>query len=149
LESKLFQITVVSRTSSNASFPADIHVIKVAYTQAELAKVFQGQDAIISTVGAAAFEEQKVFIDAAVEAGVKRFIPSELSTNTLSDAVRKLVPVFESKKVIIDYLKEQETSGLTWTGLSGGLLLDWVSGIKLILLLYLHLGGSSMWIPRI
>jgi hypothetical protein len=120
-------VTVLTRASSNSSFPKDINVIQTSYSQAELVKAFEGQDSVVSTVGATGFEEQKVFIDAAIEAGVRRFIPSELSTNTLSDAVRQLVPLFEAKKAIIDYLKGKESSGLTWTGLSGGVLFDWVS----------------------
>jgi NmrA-like family len=126
-----------------------VHVVKTAYSQAELAKVFNGQDAVISTVGATGFEEQRVFIDAAVEAGVKRFIPSELSTNTLSDAVRQLVPVFEPKKAILGYLKDRESSGLTWTGLSGGLMLDYVSCTQSTRTICLHHLGATYWIPRI
>lgn len=101
-------------------------VVKTDYSEPELVKAFTGQDAVISAVGATAFMDQKLFIDAAVKAGIKRFIPSELSSNTLSNAVRQLVPVFEPKKVVLDYLMEKESSGLTWTGLSPGLLLDWV-----------------------
>jgi len=87
----------------------------------------KGQDAIISAIGASGFQEQKVIIDAAIKAGVKRFIPSEFSTNTLSEAVRQLVPVFEPKKAILQYLMEKESTGLTWTGLSIGAMFDWVS----------------------
>jgi putative NADH-flavin reductase len=126
LQSKWFEVTVLTRPSSNSSFPTDVHVVKTAYTEAELAKVFQGQDAVVSAVGAPGFQEQKTFIDAAIKAGVQRFIPSEFSSNTLSNAVRQLVPVFEPKKQVLDYLKEKEATGLTWTGLSTGPLLDWV-----------------------
>jgi hypothetical protein len=55
----------------------------------------RGQDAVISAVGATGFVDQKKFIDASIRAGVKRFIPSEFSSNTLSDAVIQLVPRFE------------------------------------------------------
>ena len=90
-------------------------------------KAFTGQDAIVSTIGAAGLTQQKAFIDAAVKAGVKRFLPSELSTNTRSDAVRELLPLFEAKQEILNYLQEKEGTGLTWTGLATGPLLDWVS----------------------
>ena len=102
-------------------------MVRTAYSEPELVKAFAGHDAVISVVGAPAFLDQKVFIDAAIKAGVKRFIPSELSSNTWSEAVRQLVPVFKPKKAVLDYLKENESSGLTWTGLSTGALLDWVS----------------------
>ncbi|KAI9881752.1 MAG: hypothetical protein M1823_006537, partial [Watsoniomyces obsoletus] len=103
----------------------DIQTQKVPYTESELAKVFEGQDAVISAVGAAGFQEQKVFIDAAIKASVKRFLPSEFSSSTLNEAARRLVPVFELKKQVLDYLKEKESTGLTWTGLATGPLLDW------------------------
>lgn len=123
-------MTVVTRTTSSASFPEDIQTEKVPYTESELAKVFEGQDAVISAVGAAGFQEQKVFIDAAIKASVKRFLPSEFSSSTLNEAARRLVPVFELKKQVLDYLKEKESTGLTWTGLATGPLLDWVSNTK-------------------
>lgn len=124
---KTFEITVLTRSSSNHSFPSDVNVVQTTYSESELVDIFRGQDAVISTVGATGFSEQQGYIDAAIKAGVKRFIPSELSTNTLSSAVRELVPVFEQKKVILDYLKEKETTGLTWTALGTGPVLDWVS----------------------
>jgi hypothetical protein len=45
----------------------------------------------------------------------------------MSKAVRELVPLFEVKMELIDYLKSRESEGLSWTGVGAGLLLDWVS----------------------
>jgi hypothetical protein len=73
------------------------------------------------------FLEQKTLIDAAVKAGIKRFLPSEISSNTLSDTVRQLVPIFEPKKVVLDYFDSKESTGLSWTGFAVGCLFDWVS----------------------
>ena len=69
---------------------------------------------------------QKGFIDAALIAGVKRFIPSEFSVNTMSPTVQDLVPVFQVKKDIIDHLISKEKDGMAWTGIATGLLFDWV-----------------------
>lgn len=77
-------------------------------------------------MGAAAFGEQKKYIDAAITAGVKRFIPSEFSSNTPSPAVVQLLPLFGLKKEVLEYLKTKETSGLTWTAIVTALLFDWV-----------------------
>lgn len=128
-EAKSFEITVLTRSSQSAKFPADITVVKTLYTESELVEIFKGHDAVISTVGATGFSDQKSAIDAAIKAGVKRYIPSELSTNTLSDAVRELLPLFEAKKAVLEYLKEKESTGLTWTGMSVGPLLDWVGEV--------------------
>jgi saccharopine dehydrogenase-like NADP-dependent oxidoreductase len=127
LEAKVFRVTVLTRSSNTTTFPAGVTVIRTSYEKFALEEVMKGKDAIISAIGASGFQEQKVIIDAAIKAGVKRFIPSEFSTNTLSEAVRQLVPVFEPKKAILEYLMEKESTGLTWTGLSIGAMFDWVS----------------------
>ncbi|KAG4435624.1 hypothetical protein IFR05_008899 [Cadophora sp. M221] len=123
-----FNVTVLTRSSSAATFPAGINVHKTDYSNADLIKGFTGQDAVISVVGLSGFTAQKSFIDAAISAGVKRFIPSEFSSNTLSPAVLQLLPVFAQKKEVLDYLKEKEGSGLTWTAIWPALLFD--SGLK-------------------
>jgi hypothetical protein len=102
-------------------------VIETDYTHESLVKILRGQDAVISAIGATGFLGQKAVIDAAITAGVKRFLPSEFSADTLSDAVLSLVPAFVPKREILDYLKEKESTGLTWTGLVVGPLLDDVS----------------------
>lgn len=121
-----FNVTVLTRSSSTATFPAKFSIRKTDYSDADLVAAFKGQDAVISVVGMGGFTEQKKFIDAAVAAGVKRFIPSEFSANTLSPAVLKLLPVFSQKKEILEYLKTKESSGLTWTAIWTALLFDWV-----------------------
>ncbi len=121
-----FNVTVLTRSASEATFPAGISIRKSDYTEVDLETAFKGQDAIISVVGMSGFSEQKKFIDAAISAGVKRFIPSEFSSNTLSPAVLQLLPVFEQKKEVLEYLKAKEASGLTWTAIWTALLFDWV-----------------------
>ncbi|KAJ4993146.1 isoflavone reductase family protein [Stagonosporopsis vannaccii] len=119
------QVTVLTRPTNTLTFPEGVTVIRTAFEELELAKALEGQDAVISSVGATGFQDQKILIDAAIRARVKRFIPSEFSSNTMSPAVRQLVPVFEPKKAILDYLKEKESTGLTWTGIAVGALFDW------------------------
>lgn len=126
-------MSVLTRTSTTARFPPSATIIQANYdSEEDLVRAFTGQDAIVSTVGGAGFTQQKVFIDAAIKAGVKRFLPSEFSMNTQSDAARALVPLFEAKQDILNYLREKEGTGLTWTGLANGPLLDWVSSITYV-----------------
>lgn len=120
-----FKVTVLSRSSSDATFPAGFTVRKSDYSEADLISAFKGQDAVISVVGMGGFTEQKKFIDAAIAAGVKRFIPSEFSSNTLSPAVLQLLPVFGQKKEILEYLKTKQSSTFTWTAIWTALLFDW------------------------
>lgn len=127
LGSSQFNVSVLSRTESEATFPAGVTIRKTDFSDADLEAAFKGQDAVISVVGATAFGEQKKFIDAAVRAGVKRFLPSEFSANTQSDAVLQLLPLFGQKKEVLDYLKAKESEGLSWTGVGSAPLFDWVS----------------------
>lgn len=121
-----FNVTVLTRSSSKASFPAGFTVRKSDFSEADLVTAFKGQDAVISVVGMGGFTEQKKFIDAAISAGVKRFIPSEFSSNTLAPGVLQLLPLFGQKKEVLEYLKTKESSGLTWTAIWTALLFDWV-----------------------
>lgn len=63
-------------------------------------------------------------IDAAVQAGVKRFIPTEYGNNSCL-AASELVPLYGEKAKIIAHLKAQEHTGLTWTAIHTGQFFDW------------------------
>ncbi|KAJ6178910.1 hypothetical protein N7519_009371 [Penicillium mononematosum] len=123
--SSQFEITAISRKESEATFPPGVTLLKTDYSETDLEAAFKGKDVVISAVGASAFGEQKKFVDAAVRAGVKRFIPSEFSVNSQNDAVVQLLPLFGQKKELIEYLKSKETDGLTWTGIATSGLFDW------------------------
>ncbi|KAJ5372628.1 hypothetical protein N7517_004634 [Penicillium concentricum] len=123
--SSQFKITVISRKESEATFPPGVAVLNTEYSDKGLEAVFKGQDVVISAVGANAFGEQKKFVDAAIRAGVNRFIPSEFSANSQNDAVVQLLPIFGQKKELVEYLKSKEADGLTWTGIASSGLFDW------------------------
>ncbi|RHZ46911.1 aromatic alcohol reductase [Aspergillus thermomutatus] len=125
LASAKFNITVLSRKESEATFPAGVTVRKTDYSEADLEAAFKGQDVVISALGAMGFGEQKKLVDAAVRAGVQRFLPSEFSASSQDEAVLHLLPLFEQKKELIEYLKTKETEGLSWTGIATAMLLDW------------------------
>ncbi|GAB1200785.1 hypothetical protein APSETT444_010164 [Aspergillus pseudonomiae] len=125
IASSSFNITVLSRKESKASFPAGITVHKSDFSDADLEAAFKGQDAVISAVGATAFGEQKKVVDAAIRSGVQRFIPSEFSSNSQNEAVLKLAPFFGQKKELIEYLKTKQSDGLSWTAIATSGLLDW------------------------
>ncbi|KAJ6082891.1 hypothetical protein N7467_007026 [Penicillium canescens] len=123
--SNKFTITVICRKESEAVFPPGVTVLKTDFSGSSLEAAFQGQDAVISAVGATAFNEQKALVDAAIVAGVQRFIPSEFSANSQSETVLQLLPLFGQKNDVIKYLKSKESSGLTWTGIATSGLFDW------------------------
>ncbi|OJJ54815.1 hypothetical protein ASPSYDRAFT_61319 [Aspergillus sydowii CBS 593.65] len=125
LESKDFDVTVLTRSSSEATFPAGVTVRKSDFSSSDLQKALKGQDAVISAVGATGFADQRKLIDAAILAGVRRFLPSEFSADSLNDAVLGLLPLFGQKKEVIEYLKSQQSDSFTWTGVATAPLFDW------------------------
>ena len=72
--SSRFEITVISRKASEATFPPGVTVLKIDYSDKDLEAAFKGKDVVISAVGAQALGDQKKFVDAAIRADVKRFI---------------------------------------------------------------------------
>lgn len=88
----------------------------------------RGQDAVISCLGdtPSAVAAQRALIDASVEAGVGRFIPSEFGSDPLHPFVRSL-PFFKDKIEHQAVLREAASSveGFSWTVLVTGPFLDW------------------------
>ena len=97
-----------------------------------LKEVLQGQDAVVSTLGTFAVGNQKPLVDAAVAAGIKRFIPSEFGINTRKANGKPIGKVLAAKIETVDYLDEKakENPGFSWTGISIGLFFDFVGCAK-------------------
>lgn len=121
-----FNITILSRESSKSTFPSTVKTIKIAddYPANELEAAFKNQDAVLSLVGGLGTGDQPKFIDAAVKAGVKRFFPSEFGSK-LSKKAAEIFPGFEGKLQVVEYLKAQESKGLSWTAIVNGPFFDW------------------------
>ncbi|KAM0549197.1 hypothetical protein ACHAPJ_009506 [Fusarium lateritium] len=125
LEADKFNITVIRRAGSESTFSSDVKVVDVDYSSLDsLRSAFKGQDAVISLVPTFAADAQKGFVDAAIDAGVSRFIPSEFSAN-LANANARTLPVFAAKIKLQEYLVEKtKYSDLTYTFIYGGGWLD-------------------------
>lgn len=91
-----------------------------------LQKALVGVDAVISTLGAPAVgNAQRALVDAAVAAGVQRFVPSNFGCDQQNTLTRQL-PVFAEKVKTEDYLVEKaESSSLSYTFFYNNLFLDW------------------------
>ncbi|PSN58914.1 NAD(P)-binding protein [Corynespora cassiicola Philippines] len=125
LESSSFNISVLSREGSSSTFPPGVNVIRANYQSIDsLKSVLIGQDAVISLVGGNSLGDQKKLIDAAISAGVKRFIPSEFGSNSVDERVRAIVPFLAAKTGTVDYLKSKE-SIISWTSVITGPFFDW------------------------
>ncbi|KAI1416454.1 NmrA-like family protein [Hypoxylon sp. FL1857] len=120
-----FEVTVVSRKSS-ATAPDGVKVLKLAddLPQSELEKAFAGQDAVVMTTNFQVFGQEGKFIDAAIKAGVKRFIPSEFGSNTRNQNTLAMFPMMGAKAKVVSELKAKEGEGLTWTAICAGMIAD-------------------------
>jgi hypothetical protein len=90
-----------------------------------LVEVFQGQDAVVSTIGGNALSTQTTIIDAAIKAGVRRFLPSEFGNDSDSAKGLEMVPFFQPKKVVLDYARAKQDE-LSFTAIETGVFFDWV-----------------------
>jgi hypothetical protein len=127
IASNKFTVSILSRPESTSTYPDHIKVFKSDYTSTSLVQAFTGQDAVVCALGAGGLSSEINVIDAAVAAGVKRFLPAEYGSNTLNPKGAYLVPVFGIKADAIEYLKQQEPKGLTWTAIPAGLAFELVS----------------------
>jgi hypothetical protein len=128
LKESSFNTTVLSREGSSSTFPSTVKVIHANYDSPDsLKKAFEGQDVVLSLVAGHVLGDQNKFIDAAIAAGVKRYIPSEFGSNTTDARTRAIVPVFEAKYGTVNYLKTKEKE-ISWTSFITGPFFDW--GLK-------------------
>jgi uncharacterized protein YbjT (DUF2867 family) len=120
-----FNVSVLSRESSIATFPNGVEVHRSDYTESSLLSAFQGQDAIVSTIATFSTHLQTSIIATAVKAGVKRFVPSEYGIDTSLPTIPNFVPPATPKQDTIQCLKSYESAGLSWTGICVGAFFDW------------------------
>lgn len=124
---KEFTVTVLARKSSKSSFPSNVRVVRVKddFPQAALVDALRGQDVVISAVGPEAKKTEYKLVDAAIEAGVKRFFPSEYGLDNSDPKPAALTPIFGVKHEMQHHLHSKEKEGLTWTSVATGMWLDW------------------------
>lgn len=93
-----------------------------------LTQALTGQDAVVSTVGTDGLLGQTLLIDAAIRAGVKRFLPSEFGSD-LDNPKAAVLPVFGYKVTVLKHLRAaieaQSGEGMTYTNIRTSIFLDW------------------------
>ncbi|CAH0033939.1 unnamed protein product [Clonostachys rhizophaga] len=124
--SNKFNVTVFRRIGSSSAFPDNVTVVDIDLTSVDdLTAALKGQDAFISAVGTLQIPGQRALIDAAIAAGVKRFIPSDFGSNLDNPKTRKL-PVFAKKIEIQEYLIEKaKADSITYSLVYNSAFLDW------------------------
>lgn len=131
-----FELSILSRAGSKSTYPPNANIITIPDnpTHEDYVHALRGQDAVVSGLGFEGKPTEKALIDAAVEAGVKRFLPSEYGVDNTNPAASGLSPVFKRKADVIEYLKSKERSGLSWTAVPTGMWLDWYAKLLQLLL---------------
>lgn len=99
-----------------------------------LTAAFKGQDAVISAVAAEGHLSQSLLIDAAIAAGVKRFLPGEFGSD-LSNPNGSKLPVFAHKVATRKHIEDKIRAGadITYTYVINGAFLDWGLDVGFIL----------------
>ncbi|KAK3695804.1 hypothetical protein B0T22DRAFT_418648 [Podospora appendiculata] len=128
-----FAVTVLTRQASPANLPPSVTAVQVDYDSLDsLVSALTGQDAVISTIAGAALSKQLLLIDAAVQAGVKRFLPSEFGSNTLN-AKTAALPITRDKVTVQAALAAQAAANpaFSYTLVINGPFLDWCAAVGL------------------
>lgn len=127
-----FTVTVLKRASSKSpnNYPSGVKVEQVddAFAVEDLVPIFQSQDAVIVTIKGTQVDIQKRLADAALKAGVKRFIPADFgSVDSASEHAQECVPLFKNKTTVIEYLTKlaNENESFSWSSLVCGHFFDW------------------------
>jgi len=126
-QSTKFDVTVITRQSSKATFPQNTKTVRVGdeYPLDEMVNVFRGQDAVVLSIGFGPWSERShsALADASIQAGVKRLIASTFD-GPASDTAQDIFPVAKSKARIVEKLKSKETPGWSWTAIQCGLCFE-------------------------
>jgi uncharacterized protein YbjT (DUF2867 family) len=127
LKDPSFTVTVLARESSRSTFPPNVAVTRIHddFPHTALVKALQGQDVLISAVGPEAKDAEYRLVEAAIEAGVRRFFPTEYGLDNSDPKNAAVSPIFGIKYDMQQHLKAKEKEGLTWTSVGTGMWIDW------------------------
>jgi len=113
--------------SDTTAYGPNVHVKVVDYSSRDsLVAALAGVDAVVSAIATQSIDTEKAIIDAAVDAGVKFFIPSEFGLANTHPLLRRDFPIFEDKNVIQEHLGSLQSQGkIDYALIFVGLFLDW------------------------
>ncbi|KAE8446661.1 hypothetical protein EG329_011704 [Mollisiaceae sp. DMI_Dod_QoI] len=124
-----FNLTIIARAGSKSTYDPSLPIIRVSddLSHSSLVSALKGQDVVVSAVGPAGVPSQIKVAKAAIEAGVKRFIPSEYGFDNGDPKNTELSPIFRPKGEVEKQLVvlARENPEFTWTSVATGIWLDW------------------------
>ena len=138
-----FETTILTRfAQALQDLPADVQTREVDYDSDEsLKSALRGQDAVVSTVAMSAITNQKRMIDAAIDSGVKHFIPAEFTVESRHPDARRL-PLLASIIDIQDYLTARQDR-INWTVINSGAAMEFAFDPPFILDFDNH--AATLW----
>lgn len=128
-------MTVFTRSRSSVKdLPSEVLVAEVDYhSHDSLLRALQGQDAVVSTLNHEGALDQIQVIDAAIQAGVRRFVPADFGSLS-TDPKGQSLPVHRSLVQIQQYLADKARStSLEYTVFATGAFLDLLFAIPFVL----------------
>ena len=121
-----FTVTALTRKGSTHTFPASVNVAEVDYDSLEnLTSALQNHDALVSTLSTTAITSQDKLIDAALAAGVKRFIPSEFGCDMANEKARNLPAYSFKMKIEEEVISKTKGTGTSYTFIFNNAFFDW------------------------
>ncbi|CZR56288.1 uncharacterized protein PAC_06176 [Phialocephala subalpina] len=127
-----FTVTAIQRKDSTNVPKGAAKSLKVDLSsEADLTTAFKNQDVVVSALPYPRLASDKIWMNAAINAGVKRIVPSEYSTNLENKNAQKL-PIIFSKLEIRKYIEGLASEGkIEWSSVNNGPFLVpylWLSG---------------------
>ncbi|KAF2708414.1 oxidoreductase CipA-like protein [Pleomassaria siparia CBS 279.74] len=147
-------VTVLSRINGNSSKLCphqNLTIKEVDFTSVTcIASALSGVEVVVSCLATLAIGSQNPLIDAAIAAGVKRFIPAEFGMDSQNPLAAQL-PVCAPKVATQSYLLDKSMvsnyddnkEGFTYTAIANGMFLDW--GLKMGILVDLKRHTATLY----
>lgn len=128
-----FTVTAIQRKDSTNIAKGAAKSLKVDLSsESDLASALKGQDVVVSALPNPRLASDKIWMNAAISAGVKRIVPSEYSTN-LETKLSQQLPIVTDKIEIRKYVEGLAKEGkIEWTSINNGpfaLPFAWLSGL--------------------
>ncbi|GKT40698.1 bifunctional pinoresinol-lariciresinol reductase 2 [Colletotrichum spaethianum] len=128
MNSNKFNITILTRKVGSQKFPSGVTIKEVDYDSLDsLTQALKGQDALINCIQTFDPKIATRMVDAAIAAGVYRYVPPDFGLDPERAHVPSL-PIFGLKTMTNQYLKQKATENdgkFTWTVIANGPFLDW------------------------
>ncbi|KAK7424444.1 hypothetical protein QQX98_000409 [Neonectria punicea] len=124
-----FHVTVVARNPSSKRLLPDVKTVSVGYESPKsIRRALQGFDAVVNALPGHLEEIHLRILDAAIFAGVGRYIPSEFGSDHRQPAAQS-IPLSATKIKVDDVVQKAAAEGrIEYTSLLGGLWLEWSMG---------------------